>query len=403
MASQSTLLSLSVEVFEMVVGQLDFGDICNLRLAAYELAAKASQGRFKTYFFAKDVCLSRKHLQDFDRITQCDWMGCGLQELTIIGLVPLADNRPHESHEEESLDLLGKSLANLRANSRHGCLRSLALTVKCCTENGTLVLPSQAHGWHSIWECAGETAHLVALAVKQSSIIVEKLDLYGTVKRCALSSRRLGSLIDLLEMHRLKSLLLTVSANEERDTLENGAEPSENISRLVGSFPELEHLELRWFNLYHTNLSEIELEGQKSFNRIAESSIPLLNSISLRGIHTSTEALLTFLTRHPRIRHLSFEELHLKQGRFRPVFAYIDEHLELDSLYLSDLWESTLIQFMGTSGESYFSQSGPPTWMNRVGAEAREAIVYRPFKGPIKGSAAASNWYRRKAALYGPP
>lgn len=395
----SHLGSLPVEVLETITSRLDIGDVCSLRLTARELAVKTSQKSYKALFVSKSVNVSRESLQALVKVTQRGWMGCALERLTIFTIAPSSDDEFHDLHDQNVVELLQQAFTNLQVNSTHKCLRSLDLVVKGRTENGTLTSLKHVRDWHSIWKCADRTARLVGLAAKLSSIKIEKLDLYSTTLRCALSLRQLESVLDLPQTHELKSLSLAVSASKPHGDLEN---TSRHLCHLISSSPELEHLDLRWFNIHGPDQSDMQLDEKRFFAGVPTLAMPFLQSVSLRGITTSEEALLSFLEGHPRLVQISLEEFHLEQGHFRSIFVHLTEHLKLDSLCLDDLWEGVLIQFPGSAGEPHFPHPDGPTWIKRTGLETQREIVYRPMRGHVKASAKASNWHRRKASLYGP-
>ena len=162
---------------------------------------------------------------------------------------------------------------------------------------------------------------------------------------------------------------------------------------------------MSWYNLRLIDLTSAEQEERRFFDHAVEpESLPLLQDITLEGIYTSEEALLAFLNKHRNLRNVTFEELHLESGTFRPIFDHmIDSLNHLDSLHFDDLWESRLIQFPSAPGEPHFPHPGGPTWIARTGAEARQPIKYKLVKGRIKGSAKSTIWHKKKTMLYGPP
>ena len=405
MASSASLLGLPIEIVEEIVRLSDFSDICNLRLAAREAAAKASQASFKAHFAAKAMTLSSPDLESFVTCTQPGWLGCALDHLTIIGTPPAAGAAASESQEENIVALLATAFEQVVANSRSGRLRALSLTVSGTLDEppGDNIYRGFVHKWRRIWQCAGDTARVAASALKLSGLKIEQLDAYGPVRRCALSSGRLQPLFDSFSQDQLTSLTVTVSTDESGYLANKKSDLGQNLKRILTRSKNLKHLDIRWFGIRDADVEDVESRDQRFFGELATLSVSSLSSLSLRGIRTASKELLSFLTRHPQLRHLRLEDLHLgERGQFDVVFAYIASHLELESLYLNDLYETRLIQFVGAPGKSYFPQPGPPTWMERAGPETKEKITYRPFKGRIKGSAPASNWRRRKTELYGP-
>lgn len=364
--SHIALINLPVDVIEALICLLDFDDICSLRLTARELAAKASQGSLKTHFLTKTLDLTGVNLQALTELTKPNRLGRLLQHLIIVGITP---TRRATHKEQELVGFLTEAFLNL------GHLRSLTLAIH--NKNiapGMIYRPND--DWRHIWRCAGRTADIAVAAIESSSLVVERLSFYTTSRRCALSSRRLASTLDLLEiggfksLSELTSLSLTLSSHETHDN-GDGRKLSQHLRRLAESCPKLESRELRWFSHRFVDLSCAERESRHFFTE-AELTIPLLVSVSLKGIHTTAEALPSFLFRHPLLRHLSMESVSLEEDDlFRPVFDYIHNIHTLESLYLDGLYERRRhVQFSGP-GKSAFPlpNSGGPTWWKWTSTE----------------------------------
>ena len=418
--AQARLDSLPTEIIEAIVTHLTLLDVCLLRLTAREVAAKSSQGCFKVHFITKTVHLSSlKELELFVQVTEDGWQGCALQHLKVVGPNLSADqtNETGEGQNRTTADLLAKALTNLRLHSSHGRLGSLTLSIDRPAQNRPRTVAIPFYHWQPVWKSAGQTFRIVAHALQVALILVEKLDVFGDVDRCSLSPDRFRPVLDHVDLsvplQALKDLSLSVSQREARDsedqmstssTHPNG-KLSTSLSRFLKQCPNLERLHFSWYNLRLTDLTTAEQEDRRFFDHaVGPGALSLLREITLEGIYTCEEALLSFLDKRRDLRIITFKELHLESGTFRPVFDHMVDHLNhLDSVHFDDLWESRLIQFPSAPGKPHFPHPGGPTWIVRKGVEARQSIKYQPIKGRIKGSPNVNIWHRQKTILYGPP
>jgi hypothetical protein len=220
--------------------------------------------------------------------------------------------------------------------------------------------------------------------------------------------------VDLSQaLAKIKSLSLSLSHHvieeEAPDSLPSAERHVNASGRLLGLCPKLEKLELCWYKLHSTNLSEAMIEEQRFFTHIVElAQLSQLRSCRLEGIETDESTLLAFFNKASQLSRLTMEEIHLKIGKFGPVFNVISGELQhLEYLHLEDLWESRLICFEGP-GKSVMPTSNKSDGPNSLTREVdelrrrRRGIGYRLMKGQVLGSAQAANW-RRRELLYGPP
>lgn len=306
------------------------------------------------------------------------------------------------THDSELVDLLKCAFSHFRDQSSNRPHRSLTLDVKSQVDCAP-ASNRYATNWHAVWKCASDTARLVAQAARASMMRFERLDLYNTTDRCALCLPELRHVMAHFDTQAIKALALTISAS---DTNSNPG-LSQCMVTMLGSALLLEQLELRWFNLRVFNAPATELVDRKFFDSIAPLSMPHLKSFSLRGVRTSEDALLTFLMAHSQLVDLTLEEIHLTQGRFLPIFTYIDNDMTaLNSLYLNDLWESKLILFPGSKCNPHFRslRSTAPSWLkrNKEGQLRKKIIHYREQTDRQLGSPAFTAWLRKRTLLYGP-
>lgn len=420
MAFVAGLDRLPVELLEAVATLLDFRDICNLRLTARDVAAKSSHGVFKTYFQDKTIRLTAKEqLQEFVRMTQQDQMGCLIQNIQLVA--PLAFRQ-----QEWSKQSLGNAMEILCINSAHGCLLSVSMMVEGADNIGRTNWTRGRFGGTSdlprVWKTAGQLFQATVSALEVSKLPVRSLDIFGSITRCSLACDYFSRIPDHLllsdSLNGLKQLSISLShhlvpGSESVTTrsLATGERHTTAICQFLSLCPNLEDLQIRWFYLVSSsNQTDALREEEHFFDRIAESSSQFshLKRVTLKGIYTSEDALLSFLGKLSQLESLGMEEIHLgSRGKFRPVFDYLFQHRErlgLEHVHFDDLHEERLICFEGP-GEPHSPTSDPsdgPNDRTRSETHARNAIRYRPTRGYTLDSAADANWRLRKYRLYGP-
>lgn len=404
MPSRLRLGSLPVEVLEVIAALLELRDLCSLRLTEGDVAAKYSQGLFKTHFRTKTIKLTAlDQLVEFVCMTQPEQLGCLVEHLTLVG-APTSLHRG--AAEQDTAERLGQAMTNLRLNSARGCLRSVSLVVESGGNDEHDVKP---------WEAASNCFHIAALALEASRLPIEGFDVFGRVRRCSLACNRMAAVLDEFDlMSSLKSVKqLSVSmsgqvereGSEEEQTVAAGRRDVDAIVQFLGLCPELEDLQLHWYKLHLSNSIHGLIVEQRFFDRVVECCrFPSLKRCALQGIATTEAALLAFL-RHVRLRRFEMEEVHLLTGTFHAVFALLAAHMEqLEYVHLDSLWETRLICF-DAPGEPYLPSSGPssgPNVLTRTGADARQLIQYQYPVGYALGTVAAADWHRRRRHLYGP-
>jgi len=88
-----TLDGFPNELVERIVVHLELSDIRNLRSSGRELAYKASQKHFKSFFHKKHVYLNKPSLVEFVRATKVNKLCCSVQQLVLVGR--MIDAAPH--------------------------------------------------------------------------------------------------------------------------------------------------------------------------------------------------------------------------------------------------------------------------------------------------------------------
>lgn len=399
MPSSSSLADLPAEILEEIALNLDYEGITILRLTGHEVSSKISQGCFKARFFSQRVKATCADFQQLVDLTRPEWMGCALQHLEVVGVVPIPDEAGTTQHNNQGLvGLLVKALVQLRDNGR---LRSISLSVHDTLKWSN---PFYFHRSDHVWSCADDTATLVAQAVQIARIEIEGLALYGSIARCHLTFTRLPMLFGAIDVSKLTRLALAVSAPKRGDAEaeEHVADIFRPLGRCISQLHRLDDLDIRWHSLPPWFSSSSNLQSQQFLAELSALSMPSLSRFSLRGFHTTPHDLLALLGGQSRLRNLSLEWLMLVSGTFEAVFRFISGSLELDALYLNDLWESCLVQFVGATGELHFPTSGYPSWIDKKGAETRQRLVYQLSPGGGLQTIEHSNWRRQRNSMYGP-
>jgi hypothetical protein len=254
------------------------------------------------------------------------------------------------------------------------------------------------------------------LALAESALPIEILDVFGSVDRCSLACDQIGQVLDTLEVSRalgkLKSLSLSLSHHMVEkysgSRLHTAARSHTNdIARLLELCQQVQKLELHWYNLRRINLDEAEMEERRFFAHAVQlAQFSQLRHCRLNGIYTDEDTLLIFLQKASQLFYFSMESIHLQSGKFSPIFDYLTTHAKhLKELDLNNLWETRLIYFYGP-GKPHMptsSASDGPNILTRKGVGCQRKIRYHLGKGQVLGSAQSANWLRRNTITYGPP
>lgn len=86
--SAARLDVLTLELFDIVLQDLELDDIRQLRLVSKGTCARATRGRFPASLRSKNVDLTQAGLQSFARMTsQGQRLGCLVRHLTLTGVL----------------------------------------------------------------------------------------------------------------------------------------------------------------------------------------------------------------------------------------------------------------------------------------------------------------------------
>lgn len=391
MSEQPSLDSLSPELLDMIIDLLDLNSIRSLRLTNTTIASKVSQSSFRTYFLDKNIRIEDENqMADFVKMTQLDWKGNLLRNLTIISSVkPQSRFSPTGPISRRRAGLLARAFSNLERHSPG--LATLALTVEdeatyaksqCASMK---VPPLRSHGLAKFLESTAAAWRVVATALGESGLQIHKLDLYGSGRphhRTAIDQFatvvRSTSLSNCFKDLRHLSLSLAYHAPKKSDTTEaqyplaTSRLSTETACQFLKLCPELQSLDIRWGGTKDDSLSEALSEEAHIFDRIATSNkFPALRELNLRGSRVQEDTLLAFLQQTTSLKNAIMYGVNLQSGTFRAIFDHFSaaalEHLHLDSL-----WEEGggIVSFTAVS-----YQHGPHTLV-RCGGRTSGHIIY---------------------------
>lgn len=374
-AMRPCLESCPDHVVERVIASLELEDIQNLRLAGRAIAHKASRGRFRRMSESKYVDITVEALQTFTIGLQTLIVLPQLKWLYLVGLVKQSE--PHSQREEVS-GLLVEAFNGVAKRSRNACLESLTLRIAVVGKDGAISLPVKVihpAARKRVWTCAVETWQTTMRALASSRLRLKKLNVFNDadMQRCSLPCNEIGlnhsERLDLTESFgTLSSLSLSIcriiddegAVDEFKDKAcyhgedegeHNGiksdhvnagddANPA-NLAKLVGLCPLLEHLELHYCRSRGQRSSSLSnYHSKRILQQLVDlKELPRLIWCTLRGISTSEEHLLQFITR-TKPSHLSLQTIHLQQGTFTPIINYCtSDEGNIKTLLLDTLYE----------------------------------------------------------------
>ncbi|KAF2151119.1 hypothetical protein K461DRAFT_269396 [Myriangium duriaei CBS 260.36] len=419
MASQLSLDSLPPEVVETIVSMLDFADVCALRLTGTLVSAKASQCRFTSWFSRKRIELTSKaQLDDFVRMTERNQVGCLLEHLTLVYVLPPLGDDAETSKPKQDAQVvvwcLTLAFKNILVHSEHSRLQSLTLKVERDGDDltdGTWRNPKSFGNKELIWASAAWTFETACLALDTSRLPINQFNIFDGAKRGSLACDQLAKTMNVVEvpmaMKNLRCLSLSLSERMHNldsqgfEFVTSANHHIQHLCRFLQCFPGLESLEIHWFNYSRNRISAMERE-RRFFDLVAESvKLPHLLCLSLKGVYTCEAALTKFLSNTPLLHSLTLEGLHLQEGTFHRIFDMVLP--QLDYLRLDDLFAPSLIDF-DLPGEPHFPSTGAkkgPNELTRCGPEARRSIKYRTFSGRGMGSQRYNQWLYMRLLKYG--
>ena len=232
------------EIVESIVVLLDLKDICSLRQTNRILAAKANQRQFQSFFRAKKVDMIESTLEAFVTVTQPGWLGCLVEDLTLVGIVnnpkgleevlrkktkTVTEHRGlisastkipcsaveltkteldlkilrQRREDYQKLQLSGRDVAllteafsNIAAFGKVRRLRSLSLEVVVYREDAQhSVSPTRGGGWKYIWQITASTFQAAMPALAASKLEVESLHIFSgpQMQRCSIARNEMSA------------------------------------------------------------------------------------------------------------------------------------------------------------------------------------------------------------------
>jgi hypothetical protein len=377
---------------------------------------------------------------------------------------------------EEELSAAQSDLAWLRAQqaeqealSDESAIDSLASALKLferldsidldatVIQRPNLTVSTTAGEWHPIWIRASQVYCLSMSAVARSGVAVETVTIYRNTPRCSVPSCDITAHVRKLDadccLASIKNFALSTSTKIETDFRKIAAAGEQlqgaksvfheafgstagllkaddpealaednfpGIARLLKLMPNLEAIDL---HLYRT-LNGHPRSYDRIFQAIAEEiRLPsTLEQCFLRGIFTTEQSLLQFLTNHPRINHLDLREICLTSGSWEAIFEYVSAMPNLRRLRLSNLWDNDgMLTNLYPVRKEHFDREADlrnvhPTFFSCVGdslVHTREfdvhdlkekGLKFRPrVDGRPRGSLQFMLWMQARDAEYGPP
>ncbi|KAK3059175.1 hypothetical protein LTR09_000741 [Extremus antarcticus] len=453
------------EVVENIVQNLPLEDIANVRLCSRSMAALSTQETFKSFFLAKKVNLTRGCLERFIHITTASSLACLVEKLTIAGVAvdvelqksmvkdkvrwDTTNNGPIFSSIQTKLtedgvaeaennlaalralkseqgtmrrdntaaELLARAFQNIRGHRKHGRLLSLTLTVVVFRKDAEQEQqPKEKSDEVAIWQAAADCFQSTMQAIGKSHLPVDELDVFNSTLRCSMA---LDSVDDLLKSRQsLNEILeavkvLRISLSERPDDKSEDVDHPRNmrtkdydaILRLLELFPNLQTLEMHWYNARSYRLAELASGRPDLLEYCTKQEVNLksLNTLVLRGAAATGQSLLRFLQSVPA-KSVSLAEFHIIDERFTSILEYCtSDEAGLEHVSFDDMWEPSLVYFDGMKSKfPVLGGSRGGQTLERRGPEVRKPIQYHFAQRPL-GSPAAYRWHTIKQAEYGPP
>ncbi|CAD0111255.1 unnamed protein product [Aureobasidium uvarum] len=402
---------LPSEIVESVVCLLELRDIRSLRLASRATEAASSQAYFQTFFLSKTIELETEAVASFAAITESSRFAVLLQDLCINGISPTLEASELNS---EHVDMLSTAFLNLLKHCNQYCLRSLTVgvndKVSSLSRNSRFIV--------------GASAVKAALyAVRNSGLLVEKLNFLHNIKECSVPCTTFDSLLEAarqVRFSRLRSLSISLTQRfpepdfdeEAEDELADcitdnskadlqGVEAAINFLALASS--HVEELNLHWYNTssYPPSPTDVLLRGW--FDQLSDTVFfRNLRNLTLRGLHASQPPLLKVLM-SPSLQTVHLEFIRLS-GSLRPILDCLTSpNRALNQFYLDDIYEEKLVHFF-IQGKPKFPYSGRvpgPSTVLRKGTEVTLPLEYGYAGGRSLGSPELMRLQRRRRQDFG--
>ncbi|KAK4631273.1 hypothetical protein CLAFUW4_03917 [Fulvia fulva] len=326
MPSEPTLEGLPADILERISCMLGLEELCSLRMTCRDFASRVAQGRFVEYVEHKRVTFETLALQRFAEMTKPGRPGCQMRGLCIVGSVDI--------FESCCAELLGRVFENLKGNLASGFMESLEIQMPSEDDD----VHVRTTGWRLRWSAGNVLVREAMRALGGSGLAVGALDLFAGTRCCGLG---IDSLEDVpLECLRgLRSVRLSLTYSSPGDGgMDGDVRRGCGMSSLLTSCPNLEAVDLHWYNddIDHRPISAAS--DEKHFLNQISSPYLNLRNLTLRGISCQSSALLTLLQSAPKLQTTTLEHIHPSgNGSFKPIPSF----QSLQHLHLNDLTEAS--------------------------------------------------------------
>ncbi|KAI1735149.1 hypothetical protein F4680DRAFT_312111 [Xylaria scruposa] len=470
------LESCPAETVESIVKCLGVIDAGSLRLTSRCLHSKATQGHFRSYFWSKRVKITSPSLECFRVLTQRGSLGCEIRDLRLVGVVnnskrieaalkahpddPSQRNletfqerqRNHQQSRDSGqlLRHLSDAFKNIAANSATGKLHSLSLEVTVYrTDANRELCPVSGGSWRLIWQSAAETFRIVFLALQESKLKIDNLNIFNGshLHRCSVASNELSNM-DYSgpglskTLGSVSSLSISVSerilditpqdaqasgdsadeidwsddADTDMESYMADAHDENNFIGLAGLIHTCKILKSLYIHQYGVNRRRLDphvpIPNERLFQRSIATldTFPPIEECSLCGVFIRESDLLTFLKRiSSSLRRFSMKTVTMSTGSFRVAFDYITSNISnLEYLYLDELMIGRdLVHFTGIGEPRFYTWDGAHggNTLRRESKEIKQPIPYHLPTGALLpvSSPERRNWLQDQRREYGPP
>ncbi|KAF1825920.1 uncharacterized protein K489DRAFT_376306 [Dissoconium aciculare CBS 342.82] len=444
------------EFLDIVTGCLDVEGICAMRLMNRSVCLRATmQSQFLALFQKSTrLVLSRSRLASLALLTRDIRIARCIQSLTIVGRAYSIFGRSQQNDEplkellrqqaddiqlrNESLDVryLSQILANLAVSQPHR-LDSVSVEIfvyssdmrspKMCSKAGGFEIPG-------VLQACSNTFSLVIQALRRSRVRIRNLNFFNSKPEGLeyaipspalnqLGNRHLSRVTALSDLRSL-SMRITEGPLPERiaelgknheDKVEKIRE-SLSLSGMCSMLDYCPHLEVLGLAPYYKesfhDLTKRYRGLRQSLRveqvgRLLDVHIVRLRKLCLAGFAMPTKDFCAFLERHASTLQ-TIELKHIKfKGRIslESVFALLASDLfHLQAIFLDDIHEASLIQFLGPSHEASIRISGFHIRRIRYhswGEGTKQLITYAPFSRPVSGTMEYLDYRRQTMEEFG--
>lgn len=472
------------EVFECILSHLDLKSIQSVRLTSISNADRCLGPTFKRYFARQETDLTIRSLERLWHLTAHPKLGPAIRCICVTAVCHdpsvwdrhsvISSRIPNQPlnqlvmpqirkltklrHEllQQPIDDIVVCLAQIFKHM--GSLHTLRLHARVVQSVGDVkFLPAarpHLKDWVTLWADCSRVLKIATIAMAHSGVNVDTLlifdDCLGKV-----SSVEFSRLVPILHHQQkfvpaaanLKNLTLAFStrthtpmslSEHEEGSADNdrmsirprlmdaaslcASDPTNfpGVAEFLKMTPNLEGLTLHMYN----TLAGIPVTYEQIFDIISKDiRLPKLRRLTLRGIRTTSDAILTFLRNHPGIVELDLRGVHLSgpcSGWFR-IFRHLQQRLPgLDKLRLENIWHGhgRLLSLQPKNdafddgkrgpGHSFMPRVGPHVVIYARNISSQELKEGLEFVAPTsstrgKGDGNLMYWLQQRRTVYGPP